>query len=198
MTSSLPPREQDLAALWQSDAPDVNVEDVMRSIGHDARIHRRFNGITLGVAAFVMIFLFWMEVRGFFRVPFVLSGAILLSLLWKVYTMRRASSRMSAVGSLGTTELVRHAIARARTSLRTGRILYAVNPLSLVAGIAVGPLFSAESAVKPDLDPVTAGVLLGLIAMIGAGMVVGIRMARAAQLRLGVLEERLQSIEKDL
>ncbi|MEE4209808.1 MAG: hypothetical protein V2I43_11130 [Parvularcula sp.] len=190
--SPLPP--DDLAALWQSEKPQFDAAAVKRSIEHDSRLQRRINAVSLIGALFVGSFSLWLEWRGVFRFPFLLSGAILVSVLYKVYDLRRIRRRLSMVGALNAEELLRHGIARAKTSLRNGRMLYALNPLALMLGVALSPFLSRTDEPTIELGATFYVLLSLLLAAFLMGIPIGVRMARQARERMMELQRRLNEL----
>jgi hypothetical protein len=139
-----------------------------------------------------------MELQGALTFPFLLSSVILASIFWQIRVSRRARRAMPDVARLDPEGLLKHAIARARTTLRNARILYAVCPASVGLGVALGPILASGEPKGDAFSPIAVPIALALVAAVLIGAAFGVRMAAAARVRIAVLEERLKNLCDEL
>lgn len=133
----------DLAALWKSEAPAIDARAVIAGIDAERDQQRRFASVCYVLAFASLAFTVWVKFQGLFRAPGVATAAIVASIVWQYVKVRRARARCPDVATLGPPDLVRLALRHARTTLKTARTFYAAMPLSLVLGVALGPILAA-------------------------------------------------------
>lgn len=188
------PPDDDLARLWQSEAPAFDPKEVRSVIDHDRRLQRLTVNLCILGGVLVLAFVVWIESQGVTRAPYLLSALIAASILWQVRVTIRARRRMPDVASLSPERLLRHAIARARTTLRNARLLYIGNPMGVLIGFLLGPIIAAEPADDRAMLVGTLAIALAFLAAVIVGALFGLRMARSARHRIAVLEERLKNV----
>lgn len=190
--------DTDLQALWQSEAPTFDAAEIRGTVEHDRKLQRLTVNLCLLGGLGVLVFTLWVEARGVTRVPFLISGLIATSLVWQVVVTIRARRRMPDAARLAPVGLLRHAVARARTTLRNARLLYAGNPFGVAVGFGLGPFLVGDSPSLGSAAPAMIALSLLFAAMVAAGAVFGVRMAQAARRRIAVLEDRLRRLEAEL
>ncbi|MEO0878547.1 MAG: hypothetical protein AAFY22_02440 [Pseudomonadota bacterium] len=190
--------ENDLGALWRSDAAAFDPADLRKDIEKDDRLRQYIFIGTLIVSALIFIWIVWLATRGVFRAPFLLPALIALSFLREVWRWRRSHRRTPEVASLDPGALLEVSIEKAKKTLRTARMLYAGNPSFVALGILLGPLFVSADAPTKSLDPLINYVAVGIIVLIIASVGVGLRMASTAKTRIAALTERLKKFREDV
>lgn len=199
MSNSSSVRDEDLSELWRSEMATFDPTKIRRTIDHDRTIQRRTVNFCLAGGFLILLFLIWFESHGVLRIPYLLSTMTAVSLLWQIRVTVRARRAMPDVARLSPEKLLRHAIARAKTTLRNARILYAVNPAAILIGVALGPFLVVSNAELVAATPMAVTLIVALFLLgIAASAYFGVRMARAAQRRITVLEARLKNIAIDL
>lgn len=192
------PDDRDLSLLWRSGGASADPDAVSAAVRREIRLQRRIRRYVLGLSVLIFLVMLWMDIQGAFAVKALMPGMVALAIAYDVFQTGRKRRRLPAISTLGPEALVRHAIARARATLRTARFFYAVAPASVLVGLGLAPLLSAEA---PDFaGPRALTLALAALPVIGiaAGAVFGLHLAREKKAEIAALQTRLQEFRGEL
>lgn len=192
------PNDDDLMQLWTSAPPLADPEDVIAAVQRDLRTQRRLLWASHAFGLLVLAYIGWLDWQGVFNLPGLMSGVVaigMLSTAWKLHQARKCNpdlERMSAEARL------RLALRHARAALRNARACHTGLPLSVVLGMALGPLLTIEGADAGEPAWVAALWVAAALGFIGGFVVFGLRLARRKKLEIAELERRLEDFERPL
>jgi threonine/homoserine/homoserine lactone efflux protein len=190
--------DNDLRALWHSSAPRANPAEVRDAVVRDVRMQRRYLQASFAFGIVVLAYIGWLDFKGVFAWPGVMTAVVAASLLWTAWKARRARRRCPDLAQLSPEQLLRLALRHARAALRNARICHTVVPLSMLSGAMIGPLLVVEGADAGEPAWVTLAWIAIALAFIAGFVVFGLVVARRKKREIRVLERRLREFDDSL
>lgn len=197
---SMPPSadDGDLMELWRSSGPTADARDVIEAVRRDVRTQQRYLRASYLFGALVLAYIGWLDWNGVFLVPGLMSGAVALSMVLMAFKAYQARKRCPDLARLSAVEQLQLALRHARAALRNARVCHTGLPLSVLAGMAVGPFITAEGADAGEPAWVAALWVTAALAFIAGFVIFGLRLARRKKIEIAELERRLAEFDESL
>ncbi|MGB0513991.1 MAG: hypothetical protein ACPGJE_04020 [Wenzhouxiangellaceae bacterium] len=190
--------DSDLRALWQTGGPRADPGEIRDAVLRDVRTQRIYLWASHAFGLLVLAYIGWLDLQGVFKFPGLMSIAVGGSILWTAWKARLARKRCPNLALLSSQELLRLALRHARAALRNARACHTVLPLSVLAGMAVGPLLVVEDADAGEPAWITAVWIVAALGFIAGFVVFGLRLAKRKKREIRVLEKRLAEFDDSL
>jgi hypothetical protein len=188
-----------LASLWQT-APEPDTHHLVQDLQRLNRLHQRHDRSVLAIVCGFAALLLFEESTGRLASHGIVSAIWIVCGVGGTLWQRRARCNRLDALTMDTVTLLKAMIVRARRDLFVARCLYAGVPLGAAVGYAVSKFAgigaaASTRAVSPRLELIQTGAG---IAALAAMMIVGVILARARNLQVRELREKLRSIESEL
>lgn len=186
----------DLMDLWRSAAPAADAQAVIEAVHRDVRTQQRYLRASYLFGALVLLYIGWLDWNGVFIVPGVMSGVVALSMVTMAWKARQAHKRCPDLARLSAVEQLELALRHARAALRNARVCHTGLPLSVLAGMAIGPFITADGAESGEPVWVAALWVVAALAFLAGFVVFGVRLARRKKVEIAELERRLAEFRR--